>query len=88
MMRLLFAAAVGCLVAATAMAQDAPAPATAPDAKAEKKICRRESVTGSYLGANRVCHTKAEWAEIDAKHEQDTQRFSDQNRQANGVIGQ
>jgi hypothetical protein len=79
MMRLLFAAALGCLVATTAMAQDAPA---SPEQKPEKKICRRQQVTGSYLGTKPICHTKAEWAEIDKQNESDTERFSDRNRQS------
>ena len=33
--------------------------------KPEKKICRRIDVTGSIIGSKAVCHTKAEWAEID-----------------------
>jgi len=67
-MRLLFAAAFGCLVASTAVAQDAPASAAAPEAKPEKKICRRQEITGSILGGKPVCHTKTEWAQIDANN--------------------
>jgi hypothetical protein len=39
-------------------------PAAAP-AK-EKLVCRREEETGSVV-AKRVCHTKAEWAAMDAE---------------------
>ncbi len=41
--------------------------ASAPAAPApEKKLCRTMTVTGSIMGGKRVCHTKGEWAEIDA----------------------
>ena len=45
-----------------------PAPTTssaATDAPADKKICRREPVLGSIM-PKRTCHTKSEWASIDA----------------------
>lgn len=34
-------------------------------APADKKICRREPVLGSIM-PKRTCHTKSEWASIDA----------------------
>ena len=37
----------------------------ATDASTDKKICRRESVLGSIM-PKRTCHTKSEWASIDA----------------------
>ena len=37
----------------------------ADDAPADKKICRREPVLGSIM-PKRTCHTKSEWASIDA----------------------
>jgi len=40
------------------------APVAAP-AK-DKPVCRREEETGSVV-AKRVCHTKAEWAAMDAE---------------------
>ena len=49
-------------LSAPAIAQDAqPADKAADKPAEEKKICRRVEVTGSYLGAKRECHTKAEW---------------------------
>lgn len=50
------------LFAVPAVAQtatDTPAP------KPEKKICRRDVVTGSIMGSKPVCHTREEWAKID-----------------------
>lgn len=38
------------------------------DAAKEKKICRSEEVTGSMF-TKRVCHTKAEWAALEAERE-------------------
>lgn len=37
------------------------APPAAPDA--DKLVCRRAAVTGSRLGGDEVCLTKAQWAE-------------------------
>jgi len=79
-MRLLFAAVAGCLVASAAIAQDVPAPAATPDTKPEKKICRRVAVTGSILGSKPTCHTKSEWADIDARNAAAAEQFSDRNK--------
>ncbi|MEN2746330.1 hypothetical protein [Sphingomonas sp. T9W2] len=49
------------LAAATQIAPAAEAP------KQEKKICRREVTTGSIM-ARPVCHTKAEWTQIDTQN--------------------
>lgn len=32
----------------------------------DQVICKREEVTGSRLAGHRECHTRAEWAQIDA----------------------
>ena len=54
-------------LAAPAFAQTAPATDSAtPKPVKEKKICRREAQAGSILGGTSVCHTKADWAKIDA----------------------
>ncbi len=54
-----------------AAATPAVQPAATPDAAAEKPICRRETPVGSHL-IKRVCHTKAQWATINATNAQDT----------------
>jgi hypothetical protein len=64
-MRLLLAVALCTVVASSALAQDAPAPAKP---EKEKKICRRIDDTGSIV-PKRVCHTQSEWAVIDAQNE-------------------
>ncbi len=52
---------------AIAGVQDAPAIQAAPAsaAKAEKKICRSATPTGSRLKGKSTCRTAAEWREID-----------------------
>jgi hypothetical protein len=54
------------------------APAFAADAdqnppKKERRICRESEPTGSRL-TTRVCHTKAEWAEIDKANQETATR--------------
>jgi len=64
---------------APAIAQDAqPADKTA-EKPAEKQICRRVEVTGSYLPGKRECHTKAEW---ERRAEQARDSFSRRNSRA------
>ncbi|MGP7794791.1 hypothetical protein [Sphingomonas sp. CLY1604] len=47
-------------------AQTAPAPAPTDAApKPEKRVCRSETATGSTI-PKRICHTKAEWAQIES----------------------
>ena len=54
------------LFVAPAIAQTAT-DAAAPAPVKEKKICRRDGpATGSILGGHVTCHTKTEWAGIDA----------------------
>lgn len=36
----------------------------------EKKICRKEEVTGSIMGTS-ICHTAQQWAAIDKQHAED-----------------
>lgn len=50
--------------AAPALAQEQAA-ASKPDLKAEKKVCRDMTPTGSRV-PKRECRTKSEWASIDA----------------------
>jgi hypothetical protein len=54
------------LVACPALAQETPAPAPAP--VREKKICRSQETVGTLL-TKTVCHTKTEWADIDARNQ-------------------
>lgn len=58
----------GCLIAAPALGQVAPAPEAKP--VKEKKICRRVVGTGTIL-ARSLCLTKSEWTEFNARNESD-----------------
>jgi hypothetical protein len=46
-----------------APAATAQAPATASSQAREPKICETITITGSRLGARRICATQAEWNE-------------------------
>ena len=50
--------------------------ADTPEAPKEKKLCRSLEVTGSIM-PKRTCHTKAEWAQIDAANAADARQFAD-----------
>ena len=56
------------------------APAAPPK---EKKICRSEVMTGSIMPKS-ICHTKAEWAQIDATNAADARQFADRPRSSIG----
>jgi len=45
----------------------------------EKKICRRETATGSIMPRS-VCRTKAEWNAITAQSQSDRDRLNDMER--------
>jgi hypothetical protein len=62
-------AAAALSVAFPTLAQTAPAPAQLPtQAKAVKDpnqiVCERQAELGSRLAAAKVCHTRAEWADL------------------------
>ena len=76
-------------LAVPAAAQQAPAQqvaAPADKAKEDKPICRRQPVTGSNF-AKRECHTKAEWAEINARDQENAARALDNRRAGSGLSG-
>lgn len=58
-------------VTATAKAPENTASAEKPEA--ERKICKREVSTGSIM-ARQTCHTKAEWAQLEARGKSDLER--------------
>ena len=41
-----------------------PAPVTNEAAEAEKKICKRQPVTGQIQGTKRVCMTAQQWKRV------------------------
>ena len=45
----------------------------------DKKICRKQETTGSIM-TKRICHTKAEWAQIDKVNGQDAERALSKRR--------
>jgi len=59
-----------------------PAPAAAP--VKEKKVCRRLDQTGSILGSRPTCHTKSEWAQIDAANARNADKTMDNSRRLGG----
>jgi opacity protein-like surface antigen len=69
------AVAAICLVSSAAVAQDAAQPQAAAPAK-EKKVCRSVATTGSIM-AKRMCLTKSEWAELNARNERHNDMFRD-----------
>ena len=74
MARLMFLSALAVLATAPASAQSpqaAPHQASGATAPAEKLICKRKLKTGSLVGYERTCHTRAEW-----------QRLADATREA------
>ena len=75
------------LAAATSFSLPALAQTETPAPKPEKKVCRRDQVTGSYLGTRPVCHTKAEWQKIDGVNEADAERTLDRDRQRQNSRG-
>ncbi len=68
-------ATVLCALPATAQTAD---PAVAPIK--EKKVCRRLDQTGSILGSRPTCHTKTEWAQIDAANARNADKTMDDGR--------
>lgn len=61
------------MLAGAAMADDQPAPPK------EKKVCRSVAVTGSIM-SHSICHTKAEWSQIDAANAQSAENALNQRR--------
>ena len=51
-----------------------------PQQPAEKKICRRYIETGSRVKGQTICHTRAEWAQIDDKERSASERVLEQTR--------
>jgi hypothetical protein len=70
--------AIAALVAGLSVVGTAASADTPPPAK-EKKICRSVAVTGSIMGRS-VCHTKTEWAQIDAANAQGVENALNQRR--------
>lgn len=83
MLKLIFAFVSVALVTAPAMAQAPAAPSAQAQttAKADdpnEKICVKEEITGSRLGAKRICMTRAEWADRKLQDQQELVRAQTQ----------
>jgi predicted secreted protein len=62
----------GTAIAQAAPAAQAPAQASTPDPN--EVICERQEVLGSRLAKRKVCHTRAEWADLKLQDRQDLER--------------
>jgi hypothetical protein len=64
---LIFAAGASSVLAETSSAPPAGSPVAKASSKYDpnKTVCKTEDTTGTRLGAKRVCHTRAEWAEME-----------------------
>ena len=72
------AIAAGLLIGTPAYAQTTPAtPTVAPK---DKKVCRRQEVTGSIIGTRAVCHTRSEWQQIDELNKRNAEDSLDRQR--------
>jgi hypothetical protein len=73
------------VLATPAAAQDSP---QQPSALApEKKICRAGQSTGTIIPPKRICHTKAEWQQIDGANSNENRRFHDNSTGGGGFGG-
>ena len=73
-------AACALLIATTASAKDKAQ--DGDPAKAEKKVCRSEGVTGSLARVNTICMTNAEWNALSRQTKADVDVM-----QHNGAVG-
>ena len=69
----------------TALAQDpqptqAPGASRGPNTDPTQIVCRNERVIGSRLSTNRVCRTRAEWAEANRQARQAVDRAQNQSQ--------
>jgi len=52
--------------------------------KADRIICKEVVVTGSLLPGPRICHTKAEWDDIQRQSELDLRKIQDSTHATHG----
>jgi hypothetical protein len=64
--------AMAALVTATGALAAEPAP---QEAKAEKKICRSENMTGSRTRVTKICMTEREWRELSTNTKQNIDKL-------------
>jgi hypothetical protein len=66
------------LAASPVLAQSAQTPANPQAKKAldpNEVVCEKQEVLGSRLATQKVCHTRAEWAEIKRSDRQDIEKM-------------
>ena len=62
----------------TSLAAQAQDPASQPPKKSldpNEIVCEKQEVLGSRLATQRICHTRAEWAELKRNDRQDLERI-------------
>ena len=75
---LFVAGAVVGLVTSPVLAQSAPTPANTQGKKVldpNEVVCEKQEVLGSRLATQKICHTRAEWAEIRRSDRQDIEKL-------------
>jgi hypothetical protein len=80
--------AAALITASQVLAQSAPAPAQPPDQPKPAKdlneiVCERQAELGSRLAAAKVCHTRAEWADLRSQD----RHMVDQVQTQQGMLG-
>jgi hypothetical protein len=60
--------------ATVALAEDA-----APEPAKDKRICRRQEITGSHVPRS-ICHKSSEWVEIDKREKETAQQILEGRR--------
>ena len=74
-----------CIAAMIAVTAPVHAQQTPPETPhADKKVCRQIAVRGSMF-TKRICHSAAEWAEIDNRNDRDGRDTLDRTRHARSV---
>lgn len=80
------------LVASIALASSTPAMAKEKGAEAaqvnpDKKVCRYDGATGSMM-RKRICHTSAEWKQIDDANAANAREMVNRNNMNRPAVGQ
>jgi hypothetical protein len=62
------------MAAGVASAQEAASPAPVKKADPNEVVCEKQEVLGSRLATTKVCHTRAEWADLRHQDRQEIDR--------------
>ncbi len=55
-------------------------PATKKKLSLDDKVCKKESVTGSFVKSRKVCMTRREWEQLSQNHKQQAEEYIDHGR--------